>query len=211
MSTSPVSLRQSQAVAAASRVGKLLATAEAGLSVLDLPATQEDFRALVFATGDVYAAEPRGKWGPEEAALLTRLPSSRSEAERAASIEQAMEAAPDRRAIVGLIAMLLDGYPSGRPPNLEAYADTIVHDLCSIGFSAAVVAMGCRILRRRSRFLPAVAEVIEAATEARDQFRSAATSASMIARRIAVLEKRRETEAAPRRFSQACKPGSADV
>ncbi len=103
-------------------------------------------------------------------------------------IVEAKTAPPDRAQTIALVAMMLDAYPHGRPANLSAYADSLVHDLLDLKFSPAVVAMACRSIRRTSKFLPSVAELVEAAETAKRSLSDAIAGANHTA---GALEKAR--------------------
>ena len=88
---------------------------------------------------------------------------------RRALLKAAHEGVPDRNASRALIGLLLDSFPAGRPPDFNRYADAILHDVVDLGFSPQILARACQTVRRTSRFLPAVAEVIAACDEAKGE------------------------------------------
>lgn len=145
--------------------GKALAATEKGLSILERPHSSEDHRSLLtfvdsLLERDLHAALE----------LQARLPTAESEKGRAQQILHLMDRGPDTKATVGMVALLVDAFPSGRPANPEGYLDAIVHDLVSMRFSPEVVSLACQTVRRSSKFLPSVSEIIEAANEARKHF-----------------------------------------
>lgn len=96
-------------------------------------------------------------------------PSDREIAAYGNALDVANDAEPDRGQTRAIVAMLLDVYPSGRPANLTAYADAILHDLIVMRFTPTAVALGCEALRRTLKFLPSVGEVIEACSNAKER------------------------------------------
>ncbi len=163
------------------------------------PIWGEDFKTLAFAVAGVYpgaVAEggPRAKVTPETRALLPRLPAAETEQQRAEALKADIETAPDRRASLALVSQLLDAFPNGRPANLPVYAASITHDLCAIGLSPVLVARTCQRVRRAARFLPTVAEMIEAGEAVRKEYRDALQLAEVNGRRIKVLREAIEAE-----------------
>ncbi len=137
----------------------------------------------------------------------------------------ALDAAPDSNKSRMMIGLLLAAYPNGRPSDFNTYADTLLHDVLSMGFSPHVIAHACQSIRREVKFLPSVAEVVAACTKARGEIASAHRLATilrerLIAAREAVAlpepepvawdryrdreeaETRAKTETAPRSFSR---------
>lgn len=176
--------------AAGAGIAKPLLAAEAGLAILDPIGDPMAYVKVRDAGPPPRDPGERLQWARENQSLLASIPTANDEAQRAEDIRRALTGAPDRRATVGLIAMLLDSYPTGRPPNLAAYADAIVHDLVAMGYSAPVVALACQTLRRTSKWLPSVAEVLQAAQDAAELFASRAAYCDRIAQDIRTLEGR---------------------
>ncbi|PHY12850.1 hypothetical protein CSW58_09815 [Caulobacter sp. B11] len=113
---------------------------------------------------------PLQRWKRARMALETAPPRSVFEGRLADIVEHLKPAQPGQaRAMVG---MLVDAFPNGRPQNAVAYMESILHDVVDMGFSAVAIAMACRELRRSSRFLPTVAEVVGACGEASAKWRS---------------------------------------
>lgn len=78
---------------------------------------------------------------------------------------------PDRNATMLLVGMMLDAFPnSGREPR-DGYYATVVHEIIADGYGPSVVATACREVRRASRFLPTVSEMLEACDIARTAVR----------------------------------------
>lgn len=92
--------------------------------------------------------------------ILSAAPPADELSQHLQCLEAATEGGADERATRGMIGMLLDAYPHGRPT--QAFADTLLHDLVSMGFSPEVVARACQTVRRTCKFAPSVAEVVEA-------------------------------------------------
>lgn len=146
---------------------RALQNTEQALAALDRPLLERgDF---------VEACRIAERRGPAEArALLPRLPSLQACEARQTDITAALAAPPNRKGYRAIIALMVDAFPSGRPPNLDVYASCILHDLCEMGFTPLEVVAACRAIRRDPKrvFLPSVGEVIGACEEARAQLRS---------------------------------------
>jgi hypothetical protein len=112
--------------------------------------------------------------------LLPELPHPSELNEWCKALERAVAAQPERAPTRGMIAMLLDAFPSGRPPNLDAYADTLLHDAMALGHTPYEVALACRNIRRDTarKFLPSVGEWVAALEKAQESWRSVAKSTS---------------------------------
>jgi hypothetical protein len=185
---------QAQAVAQTRKgIGHLLEASERPLAVLTSPHPTADWRLLCELCRPYDRLElPLN----DVSDLIARLPSAEQEQDRARQIAQALQADGSRKAIVAMVAMLIDAFPSGRPANPEAYLDAIVYDLLAMRFSASVVAMACQSVRRTHKFLPSISEIIEAANTAVEEFeaaeRHALRSAEMIERLRKIAAKGRE-------------------
>lgn len=69
------------------------------------------------------------------------------------------------------LGLLLSAYPNtGREPKEEYFA-TLLHDIIDEGIGPHVLAEACRNLRRSTRFLPTVGEVLQACENARYRLR----------------------------------------
>lgn len=82
-------------------------------------------------------------------------------------VSPALVAEPDQRTTRYMLGLLVSAYPNGRPPDLDAYCETLLHDAMNLGFNPYVVASACRSLRRTCTFLPSVAEFVKAGEAAR--------------------------------------------
>jgi hypothetical protein len=70
------------------------------------------------------------------------------------------EPRPEVNAI--LLGLMLDSFPNRGKETRETYFATLDHEVARDGFSPSVVAVATRNLRRSSRFVPTVSEVLEA-------------------------------------------------
>ncbi len=192
--------RPGVAAQALAKAAATLDRIESRLALVDCrPLAGEDYSALAFAVQGVYpgAVAEHGPWVKVNSAtrsLLTRLPTAQSETERAEALRADIEAGPDRRASLALVSQLLDAFPNGRPANLPVYAASITHDLCAIGLSPVLVARTCQRVRRTARFLPTVAEMIDAGEAVRKEYRDALERADVCGRRIEALRQAIEAE-----------------
>ncbi len=158
-------------------IAKSLAIAESALiPVLKAPWPDDLYQALATACAPLEDGGFRYRapeWRADQIDTLRQViacwPDSETLDAYALPIVEAKTAPPDRAQTTALVGMLLDAFPNGRPANLSAYADSLVHDLLDMRFSPAVVAMACRSIRRGSKFLPSVAEMVEAAESAKEK------------------------------------------
>jgi len=174
-------------------VAKSLAMAEGALipRLTPEPWPADLYRWLVTATKDLEDYSP-WTWRPEQAweridalrTVLQAAPTNEALDAFVAPIREAQSLQPDRQQTIALVGMLLDSFPSGRPANLAAYADSLTHDLMDMGFNPPEVALACRIIRRRAKFLPTIGEMIEAAKEAKAAFSGAIISANSISKHL---------------------------
>jgi hypothetical protein len=163
-----------------------------------------------------FLAPMQSSWSREAFSALIRLvdygtPSLRSAREalaldlspellRASQAELALALAgpADRGACMVLIGLMVAAYPSGRPADLDAYLETLVHDALAMGFTPYVVASACQTLRRTCRFLPSCAEFVEACGKAKDNIERSKRSTEFVLEKLdrarAVVEAAAETE-----------------
>jgi hypothetical protein len=158
--------------------------------------TGEDLRefhelGLYFSRADPHVR--RGPWTKAQALAAMAPPPQDVEA-CGKTLSDALDTPTDPAMSRQVVGMLLDAFPAGRPANLTAYADSILHDVTQLAFSPAAVIMGCQTIRRTSKFLPAVAEVIEACETARKDLRTRFDSHIRMARKV---EHAREIAALP--------------
>jgi len=73
--------------------------------------------------------------------------------------------APDPRSTVVMIGMLVDAFPNSKASG--AYIDAATHDVVSSGFSPFELATACRDIRRSCKFLPSIAELLDACAKVR--------------------------------------------
>ncbi|MGO4389437.1 hypothetical protein AB4Y85_18060 [Microvirga sp. 2YAF29] len=82
--------------------------------------------------------------------------------ELARPLQQGLRMPPTPDVAKMVVGQLLTAYPTSKIGNPEAFFETLVFDLVDEGIPDIVMAAACQQLRRTSRFLPAIAEVIEA-------------------------------------------------
>jgi len=99
-------------------------------------------------------------------------------------LTEAVEGRPDANASRVFIGLMVVGYPSGRPADMDGYLETLLYYAGSQGFSPQVVAAACQKLSISAKFMPSCAEFVTAAIEAREGFDSTRRSALMIQRRL---------------------------
>jgi len=176
-------------VAPSKGVAKSLAMAESALiPALIIPWADDLYRAISTASTPLESVALRYR-SPERLAeqvsdlrkAIATGPDKDTLDAFALPIVEAKATPPDRAQTIALVAMMLDSYPSGRPANLSAYADSLVHDLIDLKFSPAVVAMACRSIRPTSKFLPSGAEMVEAAEKAKSELTCAIRHANQTA------------------------------
>jgi hypothetical protein len=89
-----------------------------------------------------------------------------------AAVSDAIAGEPDATASRAMIGILVDCFPNSRPPNIEAYCSALLFDALNIGYSPFELARACRTIRRKSKFAPAISELLEACAEAREHLRA---------------------------------------
>lgn len=90
--------------------------------------------------------------------------------EMAGSLQQGLRTPPTREVATMVVGQLLAAYPTSKIANPEAFFDTLVFDLLDEGFPDIVMAAACQQLRRSSKFMPAIAEVIEACRSKKETY-----------------------------------------
>jgi hypothetical protein len=170
-------------------IAKSLATAESALiPVLKAPWPDDLYRALATVCAPLEDGGFRYRapeWQADQIDTLRQViacgPDKETLDAYALPILEAKSAPPDRAQTTAMIGMMLDAFPNGRPANFAAYADSLVHDLLDLKFSPAAVAIACRSIRRTSKFMPSVAEMVEAAEAAKGRLSLAIGLANNIA------------------------------
>ncbi len=167
-------------------IGEGLANAEATLIVnakAEQPWTDEIFGELWRLTN------PRdlgGRGGDERCRrALALAPDTGALDAYIRRLEGVAMATPDQRATRYLIGLLVSAFPHGRPADQDVYCESLLHDAMNLGFPPQVVAGACRALRRTLRFLPAVAEFVEACEAQRREIRVALDYAQRLKERLA--------------------------
>jgi hypothetical protein len=105
-------------------------------------------------------------------------------ASKAAGLDESQET-PTR----GMIGLLLDAFPHSRPPNLPAYAGSMLHDVVAAGYSPSVVAAACRELRRTLKYPPAISEMLAACEKERETLRYRAAAGMRLLEIAAAAER----------------------
>ncbi|MFC6743207.1 hypothetical protein [Methylobacterium tardum] len=98
----------------------------------------------------------------------------------------ALGAEPDEGVIEGCLAALIDTRVRV-PHNLPIYLEALIYDLRDEGFPPAVVAAACQRIRRESKFLPEISEVLTTCRETLARYREQQqrVSEALVARRKA--------------------------
>ena len=78
-----------------------------------------------------------------------------------------------RREIAGALAGLVAAFPNAAKKELQIYGRLLAKDVSDAAPSCGALGHACTILRRTSRFLPAISEVLEAIRSAEELQRSA--------------------------------------
>lgn len=69
------------------------------------------------------------------------------------------------------VANLIAAYPNAAPTSPEIFISTLVYDLLDLQFPDAIVVEACRTIRRTSKFVPSIAEVVKEAQSLLDCWR----------------------------------------
>jgi hypothetical protein len=170
-------------------VQKALAISEAKyLEPLEPPWSSESFSSILHRGAPLLRvkASPEAVERAKEVVNVTFSTSADLIAYRDALVQASTLGTSDEIASRAMIGMLLDAFPHSRPPNLDAYAGSMLHDVASMGFNPAVVAAACRELRRTLKFPPAISEMVAACEAERERYerlsRLAATQAEILGR-----------------------------
>jgi hypothetical protein len=75
----------------------------------------------------------------------------------------------EKPVLLGL-AQLIDAYPSNRMPNMQVYIGSAMSDLREFKFSTATIIAALQTLRWESKFLPSIAEILEACRTQRGRY-----------------------------------------
>lgn len=105
-----------------------------------------------------------------------------------AILTEAIDAATDARSSRAMIGLLVDCFPSSRPPNLDAYCSALLHDVLSLRYSPYELAAACRSIRRSAKFAPAISELLAACAEAREWLRVRRSGLERIRRQITTAQ-----------------------
>ncbi|CAN1529417.1 hypothetical protein MCEMIH16_01351 [Caulobacteraceae bacterium] len=130
---------------------------------------------------DGYA--PQGQsWCERVREGLALAPSGQEVADYLARMKEADSTAPDPRASIIMVGMLVDAFPNSRASG--AFIDAATHDAVSMGFTPYHLATACQKLRRTSKFLPSIAEFLAECASARKHMQSAISLAERMQDRI---------------------------
>lgn len=91
------------------------------------------------------------------------------------SSELAAATQPIPRGVLALhLTLLMSAYPNSGQQNAKAYGRLMREDVLSLEPSAGAIDLACRRWRRKSRFLPAIAEMMDEVRSAQSQIEGAA-------------------------------------
>lgn len=119
----------------------------------------------------------------EEAESLLAAVSAASEAIAAA------ERSATTREIAVALGRLLKAFPNAGKADVETFGELLVGDVIDARPSIAAVVQGCTKLRRTCKFLPVIAEVLEAIREVDDGIRAARLRLKAMPARVAELRR----------------------
>lgn len=121
----------------------------------------------------------------DQAAALeaSRLPSLADLERLEQQVTDALDAPPEPRATKILVGLMIDAFASSRIGQAETFIEALVHDVVDEGHSPMVVASACQRLRREQKFLPTIAEVLDACDAAKRLLGSMPTTIRMVADR----------------------------
>jgi hypothetical protein len=75
-----------------------------------------------------------------------------------------------RQEVAKQVALLIGAYPNGNPADPEIFVRMLIDDIVAAGPTFVVLQAACHKVRRSSRFLPTIAELLEAIEEAEDEW-----------------------------------------
>lgn len=153
-----------------------------------------DFAAAAAVTAKINELGPRlidaERLGRQEQADVVREAEMLLAAVSAApeAIARAQRPATAKEIAVNL-GMLLKAFPNSGRDDVRAFGDMLIADVRDEGPSIAAVVRGCAKLRRTAKFLPVIAEVLEAIREVDDGIRAARLRLETMPARVAELKR----------------------
>lgn len=105
-------------------------------------------------------------------------------------------------AVTREVALLVAAFPNAAPTSPEIFISTLSYDLVDLRIPDAIVAEACRKLRRTSKFVPSISEVVAEAEQLLDQWRLVETLPERAAKARGQLEANiRQAQAQLTRFN----------
>ncbi|MBQ0822112.1 hypothetical protein KBI52_18130 [Microvirga sp. HBU67558] len=164
-SVSGSSLKILNGFLAADRFVKDLGPAVLGASKIPTLPTWDNYRGRERIDIQNHTIEAFGKY-------LARIPTLSEMAEAKIALAEALDCPFDRNLTRLSVSVMLSAYPAGRPADPEAYFELMLIDLEEAGIQPAAIVAACQHLRRTSKFLPSISEVLEACRTKLDQYRT---------------------------------------
>lgn len=127
--------------------------------------------------------------------------------ETIARIEQQLAALPDQQVLEAMaaaatkglsivspsviareVATLVAAFPNAAPASPEIFISTLVYDLIDLRIPDAILVEACRRLRRTSKFLPSISEVVRAAEDLLEDWRTVEALPELVTKTRSQLE-----------------------
>lgn len=110
------------------------------------------------------------------------------------------------------VATLVAAFPNAAPASPEIFMSTLIYDLLDLRIPDAILVEACRRLRRTSKFLPSISEVVRAAESLREDWRMVEALPTMATQARAQLEENLRAAAARlRQIEQRAEAQAAQV
>lgn len=150
--------------------------------------TVDHARQICDVARETFDAGATGLAGMREAMTRIEVALAGWNASAGAAVVQASRLATEKE-IGGALLVLVQGFPSADKDRVTAFGRLLVEDVVELGPSIGALAAGTAHLRKTSKFLLSIAEVLDAIKAAEDPLRAAPV-------RVDELKKRRDELAA---------------
>lgn len=127
--------------------------------------------------------------GREQAKIVEEAEALQAAVSAASGVIAAAERPATTREIAVTLGRLLKAFPNAGKADVETFGELLVGDVIDVRPSIAAVVQGCTKLRRTCKFLPNIAEVLEALREVDDGIRAARLRREAMPARVAELRR----------------------
>jgi hypothetical protein len=125
----------------------------------------------------------------EQAKIIEEAESLQAAVSAASEAIAAAERPATTREIAVTLGRLLKAFPNAGKADVETFGELLVGDVIDARPSIAAVVQGCTKLRRTAKFLPVIAEVLDALREVDDGIRAAKLRLEAMPARVVELKR----------------------